>query len=200
MFITFEGIDGCGKTTQIKLLSDYLVKKGLDVFVTREPGGSEMGEYIEKIFKSKEFSISPMCELLLMLSDRLYHIENIILPYMEKGYIVISDRYHDSTIAYQGYGGSISIDKIEEITTNCGINLKPDITFLIDIPLELASSRIDLGDRIESKGLEFFKKVIMGYYEIERKEPDRVVKIDGTREKKVVHMDIVNILERRFFK
>lgn len=197
MFITFEGVDGCGKTTQIELLKDYLEKKGFKVLITKEPGGSDLGEHIEKVFKSKHFSISSMCELLLMYADRLYHIENVILPHIRNGYIVISDRFQDSTVAYQGYGGGISIDVIKDVAANCGILLKPDITFLLDLPIEVAFSRIRQGDRMESKGMEFYKKVREGYSEIAQQEADRIFKIDSSRDKYLVHKDIVAILERQ---
>ena len=197
MFITFEGIDGCGKTTQIEMLKGYLESRGYKVFVTKEPGGSDLGEFIEKIFKSKSFSISSMCELLLMYADRLYHIENIILPYIEKGYIVISDRFQDSTVAYQGYGGNIELEVVQNVARECGITLEPDVTFYIDIPVDVALSRVGLGDRMESKGVEFFNKVRRGYLKISEGEPERVFKIDGNREKGEVHRTIVEILEKR---
>ncbi len=197
MFITFEGIDGCGKTTQIELLRDYLLKKGKNVLITKEPGGSDFGVGIERIFKDLRFKISSMCELLLMYADRVYHIENVILPNLEQGVFVISDRFQDSTVAYQGYGGKIPLDIVLDMAIKSGITLKPHITFLLDLPVEVSFKRLTEGDRIEVKERDFFERVRNGYLKIANQEPERVYLIRGNRDRHEIHREIVRIVEEK---
>ncbi len=197
MFITFEGIDGCGKTTQIELLKDYLLKRGKRVLITKEPGGSDFGVGIERIFKDLRFKISSMCELLLMYADRVYHIENVILPNLEQGVFVISDRFQDSTVAYQGYGGKIPLETVLDMAIKSGITLKPHITFLLDLPVEVSFKRLTEGDRIEVKERDFFERVRNGYLKIASQEPERVYLIHGNRDRHEIHREIVRIVEEK---
>ena len=171
-FIVLEGIDGCGKTTQINELSKWLPKSGLidknaTLIKTREPGGSILGREIRDMILNTNESNSPsiLTELLLYSADRAEHISKIILPALQNGDWIISDRFSGSTLAYQGYGREISIDIIKKLETIVCHNIKPDLTFFLEISPEesIRRRRNKVADRIESEGLEFLKRVNHGY-------------------------------------
>ncbi len=174
-FITFEGADGCGKTTQSKLVQKYLEENGYDVFWTREPGAIGLGQKIRELLLHYDGDVAPMCEAFLFLADRAQHIENIIKPAINSGKIVICDRHTDSTIAYQGYGRGEDIERLTYLNNLATGDTKPDLTFVFDVSTEIAQLRVgDEKDRMEAAGIEFHKKVRHGYLEIAKQEPHRV--------------------------
>ena len=181
-FITFEGVEGCGKSTQAKLLAEHLKKKGYNVLLTREPGGPKISEQIRTILLNAENTeMLPETELLLYMASRSQHTGEWILPALSNDFIVISDRYYDSTIAYQGAARSIDMDVIKRITDYATYGLTPDITFLIDIPAELGLSRIapDEADRLEKESIEFHKKVRNGFLLLSKLQSKRFFVING---------------------
>ena len=183
LFITFEGIDGCGKTTQINMLKDYFEKLGKTVLVTREPGAKGLGTKLREILLNYDGEISSKCESFLFLADRSQHIDIIIKPAIERGEIVLCDRHTDSTVAYQGYGRGVDIEQTKALNDIAVGGLKPDITFVFDIDLETSAKRIGKDkDRMESAGIEFF-------------EPDRVKLIDGNLPVEKIHEKIIEYLK-----
>jgi dTMP kinase len=176
-FITFEGIDGSGKTTQSELTLNYLERLGLDVTWTREPGGTELGRELREILLVRKGTLSDMAELLIFAADRTQHTSDVIRPALESGEIVLCDRYIDSTLAYQGYGRGLHIKEILVINEMATLGLKPDLTLVYDIPYEV-TNRVRNKDRIESSGDEFFKRTRNGFLIIAKEEPERVKVID----------------------
>jgi len=187
-FIVLEGIDGCGKTTQINALSKWLPKSGLinenkTLIQTREPGGSILGREIrDMILKNNKFdSPSILTELLLYSADRAEHISKIILPALQNGNWIISDRFSGSTLAYQGYGRGISIDIIKELENIVCQNIRPDLTFFLELSPEesILRRKNKVADRIESEGLEFLKKVNNGFKLIALENDWEIIKASG---------------------
>ncbi len=176
LIISFEGIDGCGKTTQANLFFEYLKESGLDILLLNEPGGTYAGEKIRDILLDSRNSICPFSELFLYLASRLQLVEEMIRPAVEKGTTIILDRYVDSTTAYQGYGRKLPIKFIESIHRTFIGSLMPNITFLIDAPAENLLPIIEKKkrDRIEEESIEFQKRVRKGYLAIARKNRTRV--------------------------
>lgn len=170
MFITFEGIDGCGKSTQSERLYKNLKKMGYKVLLTREPGGTKVAEEIRNILLHEDNAMDPLTEVYLYSSARMEHVKKIIEPALREGKIVISDRFYDSTITYQGYGRDVSVEKIKNINKEFLENYEPDITFFIDTPIEVINRRNGNKklDRIELEGAEFMKAVRLGYLEISK--------------------------------
>ena len=180
LFITFEGIDGCGKTTQIELLKESLEKKGYTVLLTREPGAKGLGEKLRAILLNYDGEVSSNCESFLFLADRAQHIDTIIKPAIDKGVIVLCDRHTDSTVAYQGYGRQLDLEQIYQLNKIATNGIIPDITFILDIDIDTSLQRIGKGrDRMENSGREFFERVRKGYIEISEKEPQRVKLLQG---------------------
>ncbi len=197
MFISFEGIDKSGKSTQISLLVDWVKQKGYEVVQTSEPGGTGLGEKIEKILlepSTKE--INGISELFLYLADRAEHVEKIIKPALEKGKIVISDRFADATIAYQGYGRRLDIPWVEELNKRATHGFLPDITFLLDISPDLAKKRSgsEEKDRIENEKISFHQKVRQGYLKLAKKHAGRIKVINGEGSVKEIQLRIRKIL------
>ncbi len=179
-FITFEGADGCGKTTQLELAAKYLKDKGFKVLTTREPGAPGLGSELRKILLHYDGYVSPKCESFLFLADRAQHIDTIVLPEIEKGTIVLCDRHTDSTVAYQGYGKGVDLEQIHYLNDLATGGHKPDLTFVFDVDTEIAQKRVGLEkDRMESEGIEFHKRVRNGYLQIAQKEPQRVKVINA---------------------
>ena len=195
LFITFEGIDGCGKTTQLKLLKEYLENKGFNVLVTREPGAKGLGEKLREILLNYDGEVSSNCESFLFLADRAQHIDTIIKPAIDNGTIVLCDRHTDSTVAYQGYGRELNLKKIHYLNNIATNNIKPDLTFILDIDVETSIERIGKNrDRMESAGIEFFNKVRNGYIEISKQEPNRVKLIYGKESIETIHNQIIELI------
>jgi len=199
MFITFEGIDGSGKSTQIQLLKDLLIKAGHKVRVLREPGSTEFSERIRDILLSKHFDIGAVTELMLFDAARSHLVRHEILPALEAGEIVLCDRFYDSTTAYQGYGRGLNLDDVHRVNSIATDGLKPDITFFLDVSLTVSNDRTKHAesDRIESSGNEFFEKVRNGFLEIARKEPERVIVINSEAKIETTLQKIVNILQSK---
>lgn len=200
LFITFEGLDGCGKTTQLNLLFDYFMKIGEKVTQVREPGGTEFSEAIRQILLNSKESINHISELFLFESARAELTEKVIIPALNRNEIVLCDRFYDSTTAYQGYGRQIEIENIKILNKMATSGLEPDITFYLSIPFEIAKERINSKklDRMESSDIDFFNRVIAGFEEIYEKEKHRVIKIDATYNIETVHQSILSHLHNRF--
>jgi len=206
MFISFEGIEGSGKTTQAKHTVRFLQDKGHGCVITREPGGTRIGEKIRAILLDPlSNGMDPMTELLLYMADRAQHIKEYILPLLSDGKIVLCDRYYDATMAYQGFARGLDIGLIENIHKLLFENLKPDITLLLDLPAEIGLARawkqINNGNRIsqetrfEEERLSFHKRVRAGYLELSRLEPERFRVIDASRDEHEVREEIIKILD-----
>lgn len=194
LFITFEGIEGCGKSTQVRMLKEFLVKNGERVFLTREPGGPKIAEEIRKMLLSvNNKEMLPQTEVLLYMASRSQHTGEWIIPELQKGKIVISDRYYDSTFAYQGAARKIDGKLIDTIRRYATFGLVPDITFLVDLPAEIGLSRILAkdADRLEQESMEFHKRVRNGFLELAKKEPERFIVLDGKKSIKEIHSDII---------
>ncbi|QOJ29189.1 MAG: dTMP kinase [Ignavibacteriales bacterium] len=201
MFITFEGIDFSGKSTQIQLLKEHLTAKGRDVLVIREPGGGEIEEKIRTILLDKKnLEMTSETEILLFSASRAQLVRKTILPSLERGTIVISDRFHDSTTAYQGYGRQLPLEMVKKISEFAIQEAVPDITFFIDIPVaearkrKLAHGQESL-DRIENMNDDFYSRVRNGYLEIAKSE-SRFRVVNGCEKKDEVHAMIVNELQK----
>ncbi len=185
MFITLEGPEGSGKTTQIGPLAEYLRQQGLDVLTTREPGGTPIGDQIREVLHSLDnTAMHPRTETLLFQSARAQLVEQVIRPQLQRGGIVISDRYADSTLAYQGYGHGLPLDQVRAIINFATGELKPDLTILLDLDAELGLQRRSQGggwNRLDAYALEFHRRVRQGYYQLVKAEPDRWVILDADR-------------------
>jgi dTMP kinase len=199
MFITFEGLDFCGKSTQVKLLTEYLEKIGKKVEIIREPGGTSISEKIRNVVLDLENDKMFMeTELLLYSASRAQLVREIILPLLKQDYYVISDRFHDSSIAYQGYGRGIDINQVKEIQYFAIGDARPDLTFLIDITLEEVNKRKskfnpESWDRIEISGDSFYEKVRDGYHKIAINSAHYHI-IDGTKSIEQIHDKIVETI------
>jgi dTMP kinase len=196
LFISFEGIDKSGKTTQISRLANYLKKKGYEVVKTCEPGGTELGKKIKEILLSSHYEMNKTTELFLYLADRAEHVEKVIKPALSEGKIVISDRFADATAAYQGYGRGINIDWIEKLNRIVTQGLSPDITFLLDINPFSARQRSKTRDRMENEEIDFHRRVRQGYLLIAKSFPERVHIIKGDRSTEEIFSIIINELSK----
>ena len=195
LFITFEGADGCGKTTQLNLLKDYLENNGYEVVLTREPGGKGLGEKVREILLNYDGEVSNRCESFLFLADRAQNIDIIVNPAIEQGKIVLCDRHTDSSVAYQGYGRGLDINQINTLNNLATNGKKPDLTLVFDVDIETSMKRVgNEKDRMESAGNDFFNKVRNGYLELAKQEPERIKVIDSTHSIENVHNDVLAIV------
>ena len=193
LFITFEGIEGCGKSTQAKLLAEWLQSLGFQILLTREPGGPAISEQIRKILLDVGNSaMFPETELLLYMASRAQHTGEWIIPSLQEERIVICDRFYDSSIAYQGAGRSIGNTIIKELISFSTFGLKPDCTFLIDVPVETSLRRMSdrTKDRLEMENISFHEKVRKSFLDVAKSEPDRYIVIDGEKCIESVHLEI----------
>lgn len=187
-FITLEGVEGSGKTTQTALVADALRTAGHRVTVTREPGGTRAGEAIRAIFLDPAVSLHAAAELLLVLADRAQHVREKLKPALAAGEIVLSDRYSDSTVAYQGYGRGLDLMLLEDLNRLAGDGTRPDLTIVLDLAVETGLERtrarvrgdVRGPDRFEGEQVEFHRRVRKGFLTIARDEPSRVMTIDAT--------------------
>ncbi|MCU0332821.1 MAG: dTMP kinase [Ignavibacteriaceae bacterium] len=200
MFISFEGIDFSGKSTQIELLKDYLAEHKKKVEILREPGGTEISEKVRRILlDNKNEKMFAEAELFLFSASRAQLVREKIRPYLQKGIYVISDRFHDSSTAYQGYGRGIPIEVVKKVHELAIGDTLPDLTFFVDIPVGVANerkkkkSKVKL-DRIELADIEFYNRVRSGYLEIARQE-ERFKVIDGTQNIETIQNQIISELE-----
>ena len=180
-FVTFEGSEGCGKSTQSKLLYEYLKKKGCSVLYLREPGGTRISEKIREILLSPENHMNPVCETLVYMAARAQIVDQIIKPALIKGRIVICDRFLDSTIAYQGYGLGIDIHFIKSVGWFVSGGIKPNLTIFLDLPVKIGlKHRESSRDRIEKRSINYHQRVRNGYLKLAKQEPKRIkiIKVD----------------------
>jgi len=200
LFITFEGSEGCGKSTQIGLLEERLKKEGRDVLRLREPGGTELGEKIRNLFQHDEAGegMSPETELLLVNASRAQLVREKIRPALERGEIVLCDRFYDSTVAYQGYGRGLDLALVRRVIDVAVGDTRPDRTFLISLPRQLAEHRLKIrsaldewsDDRMEKSERDFFERVEEGFFDLNANEGERIHLIEGSRAIEVVHEEI----------
>lgn len=203
LFVTFEGPEGCGKTTQVRLLAEWLSARGYDVLATREPGGTRIGEQIRAILLNPEHTeMVPAAEILLFSAARAQIVHEVIIPHLRRGGIVLCDRFADSTLAYQGYGHSLDLNVLRIITAFATAGLTPDITFYLDIPVEEGLRRkAQPGraewNRLDQRELAYHQRVQEGYRQLIAAEPARWVLIDARGSIEAVHMQVVREMERR---
>lgn len=200
-FITIEGIDGAGKSTTISMIEAYLKQRGEQVLITREPGGTELGEKLREINKSVK--MDPLTETLLLFTARAEHVVNKIKPALEQDIWVICDRFTDSTVAYQSAGKGLPENVIRSLETLVQGDIKPSLTFILDLPLAVARRRLDSTgkepDKYESEKDAFFQKVADGYKEIFKKDPGRCRIIDSSRTVEDTNEQIIESMEK-FYK
>jgi dTMP kinase len=197
-FISFEGIEGTGKSTQAKLLAEYLSLKGYRVIQTMEPGGTKISLKIRELLLSLDSrEMDQVTELLLYNAARVQHIKEVIEPALERGDIVITDRFSDSTTAYQGYARGIDLQLIDSLDMIATKKLRPDITILLDIDVKTGLARnkvLNKSDRLELEGISFHEKVRMGFVQIAAREPERVKVLDCAEGLDGVHRKVVKII------
>ena len=196
LFITLEGGDGSGKTTQIELLKTWCDTTGRPVVVTREPGGTDLGVELRTIILHSTGFISPRAEALLYAADRAHHIHTVVAPALKAGAMVVQDRYLDSSVAYQGAGRVLDPTEIRDLSLWATEGLLPDVTFLLDVPAALAKERQGQSersfDRLEAEALDFHERVRASYLAIAQEFPERVVVLDGTQSVDTIHQQIVH--------
>jgi dTMP kinase len=201
MFISFEGPDGSGKTTQLAPLAEFLTQLGYQVLITREPGGTAIGDQIRQVLADlKNTGMHPRSETLLFLAARAQLVEQVIKPHLAQGYIVLCDRYADSTMAYQGYGHQNDLDQIRSLIDFATGGLKPDLTLLLDVGAEAGLKRKAEGsewNRLDAYSLEFHQRVRQGYAELAQAEPGRWVVIDADQPPDTVQEEIRQIVRSR---
>lgn len=184
-FITLEGPDGCGKSTQARMLAEHLSQQRFDVLLTREPGGTQIGDQVRKILAALDNSgMDAHTEFLLFSASRAQHVHEVIRPHLESGGVVVSDRFYDSSLAYQGFGHGLDREALMEITAFATGNLVPDLTFLLDVPVEDGLQRRRKGtkwDRLDDYELAFHQRARAGYLKLAREEPDRWVVLNAAR-------------------
>lgn len=186
LFFTFEGIDGCGKSTQLKQIAKRMSEMFLPVVVSREPGGTEISEKIRDILISPQNrEMVNECELLLYLAARAQHVKEKIIPELEKGHIVLCDRFQEATFAYQGFGRNIPMDFLKKVNSFATGGLNPDCTFIFDINFEVSAARMlkmnKVKDRLEQNDRDFYERISNGYRLLAKAEPDRIILLDGNR-------------------
>ncbi len=200
-FVVFEGIEGAGKSTLMQRLSRELEERGIPFKTTREPGGPPTAEAIREVILKRDLPIEPMTELFLLMASRYENTVKSIIPALEEGYIVLSDRYRDSSVAYQGYGRGIPIEFIEELNEKATLGLKPDLVFIIDISVEEMLRRIDSRggekNRMDSQEIDFYRRARMGYLLMAREDPDRYVVLDGTMSEDELIAKIMDIMRQK---
>ena len=197
LFITFEGADGCGKTTQINMLKVYLENQGYQVVLTREPGAKGLGEKVREILLNYEGAVSDRCESFLFLADRAQNIDIIVNPAVNEGKIVLCDRHIDSTVAYQGYGRGLDIGRIKMLNNIATNGRKPDLTIVFDIDVETSMQRVGKNkDRMESAGIEFHNRVREGYLKIAKEEPERIKVVNSIQTVNDVFEEVKKIVNK----
>ncbi len=203
--ITFEGIEGCGKSTQVELAASWLATQKIPYFCTREPGGTETGLSIRKILLSeKTTALVPLSEALLYLADRFQHINEVLEPHLRNGETVLCDRYHDSTVAYQGYARNLSVRLLDRIWKDSGMNLEPDVTFLLDLAPEIGIQRSlqklrkqNLDEsRFEKESIDFHNQVREGFLALAKFHRQRFVVLDAERNPDEVHKVVIRSLKK----
>ncbi|BAF58243.1 thymidylate kinase [Pelotomaculum thermopropionicum SI] len=199
-FIVFEGVDGSGKTTQIKLLGEKLESMGCPVVYTREPGGTRVGERIREILLNPLYGeLVPWAEALLYAAARAQHVAQVILPALREGKVVLCDRFTDSSLAYQGYGRGVDIEMLEQVNRPAAAGVVPDLVLVLDFDREGQTERMARSgrsaDRIEREAQEFYRRVRSGYLALAARAPRRYRVIDASRAEKLVHLDVLKAAE-----
>ena len=200
-FITLDGIDGVGKTTQLNVIRDWFAAQALPVLFTREPGGTPLGEALRDLLLNPETQVSLHTETLLMFAARRQHLEDVILPALARGVNVVSDRFTDATFAYQGGGRGLPDAEIEVLENWVQGSLKPDLTILLDVPLAVSLERIERSrekDRFEQEAADFFTRVREAYLRRAAAAPERYAVVDSNRDKAVVRAEIERVLDGVF--
>ena len=196
-FITFEGSEGCGKSTQSRLLCEYLKKKGCPVIFLREPGGTKISEKIREVLLSPKSQMNPACETLLYMAARAQIVTELIKPALLKGKIVICDRFLDSTIAYQGYGLGIDIDFIKSVGWFASEGVQPELTIFLDLPVKNGlKHRAASKDRIEKRSLAYHEKVRNGYLKLAKQEPKRIKIVKVNKDLEVTQANIRALIDK----
>ncbi len=202
LFITFEGPEGSGKTTQLRLLAEFLKQNRVPFTTTREPGGSKLNTYLRHwLLEQSDYELSPEAELFLFLADRTQHVLEVLRPHLKQGKLVISDRYVDSTLAYQGGGRGFSMALLKQMNQTAVGNLKPRLTVLFDVPVALGLKRAEASkgrkDRMEKEPLSFHEKVRKTFLRIAQQEPKRFLILDSQKSQEEVFSDLVRGLAKR---
>jgi dTMP kinase len=200
-FIVFEGVEGAGKTTQLQQTAEWLQTcySDQDIIITREPGGTELGQKIRQLLLDPDSEVGKRTELLLYGADRAQHVESVIKPHLDRGDIVLCDRFTDSTIAYQGYGRGFDRSEIDQINQLATGGLQSDLTIWLDLDVEIGLGRVSLRgkpDRMEQANLDFHKRVRQGYQELANTYPNRIVRIDADQSALIIQTEIQSILKR----
>lgn len=201
-FITFEGIDGCGKSTQLRLAADTLRAEGHDVDITREPGGTPIAERIRELVLSNEHAeMAPTCEVLLYLAARAQHVSERIVPAMESGKVVLCDRFQDATFAYQGFGRGLGLDRLIPMNSYATGGVEPTLTLILDISVEVSRQRLQATgkapDRLESGSQEFFRKNREGYLALASAYPERIRLLRGDLAVEEVSAQVMQAIRER---
>ena len=202
MLVTFEGIEGSGKTTQIELLSDYLTRKGYSVVTTREPGGTGFGEALREVLLRKGMEVDALSELLVFMAMRAQHVEEVILPALQDGKVILCDRFVDATYAYQGYGRKIDLGVIETLNRLVTKGIRPNLTILMNVTAERGLRRKAAAspmDRIEEEDISFHQRVKKAYEKLAKDDPKRFFVIDGSLKVEAIH-EIVRVKVRNVLK
>jgi len=200
-FITFEGIDGSGKSTQMRMIANVLRLRGLEVVTTREPGGTPLGKRLRAALLDSQEQVDPLAELLLYAADRAQHVRTLLRPALETGHIVLSDRYADATVAYQGAGRGFAPEVIAEVVALATGGLKPDLTLIFDLPVAAAVTRANrrthdghMRDRLDIEDAEFYTRVRDAYLQIAAAEPERVRIIDASGSVEETHARVTGVV------
>lgn len=199
-FITFEGIDGSGKSTQLRMLASVLRMRGCEVVTTREPGGTPLGKRLRTALLDAQAEVDPLAELLLYAADRAQHVRKLLRPALDAGYLVLSDRYADATVAYQGAGRGFTPELIAEVVALATGGLKPDLTLIFDVSIaeclirtHRRSTSEQGKDRLDAEDVEFYARVREAYLEIAAAEPERVRIVDASSSVEETHTKVVNL-------
>ena len=200
-FVTFEGCEGCGKSTQVRLFNEYLTKQGIPHIFTREPGGEKISEEIRRILlDANNAEMTDECEALLYAASRVQHLSDRVEPALAAGKLVVCDRYVDSSLAYQGYGRGLGVEFVSGINAYALKNYLPDVTIFIDLSPEAAFLRkhgADENDRLEQAGMEFHNRVYYGFKQLAAAYPQRFVCVDGNKTPDGIFAEVLSVLKER---
>jgi dTMP kinase len=197
MLITFEGVEGSGKTTQVELLAAYLQEKGYKVLKTREPGGTALGEALRRILLQKDLHVVPLSELLVFMAVRAQHMEEVIMPALARGEVILCDRFADATHVYQGYGRGVDFGIIATLNRLVTKGVTPNLTVLLDCEVTTGFGRkVAAKDRFEEEEAAFHERIRRGYIELAKEEPKRFFVIDGKGDVKAIHETIRSRVEQ----
>jgi dTMP kinase len=201
LFITFEGGDGSGKTTQVSLLASWLERQGHNVLLTREPGGTDVGVELRNIVLHRKGALAPRAEALLYAADRAHHIYSVVRPALEAGTTVVQDRYLDSSVAYQGAGRVLEENEVRDLSLWATEGLLPDLTIVLDAPAEYLRARISgddrVFDRLEAEGDDFHERVRQAYHRFAELEPERIHILDATKSVDWIHQQVRDLVSQK---